>query len=67
MYKGDAVLLDKEKENSFDAIVSRDVVWTLYDPEKAFMRWKNLLKPGVKSSFMMEITGGISRLCVTMY
>ncbi|AKB78913.1 hypothetical protein MSHOH_2430 [Methanosarcina horonobensis HB-1 = JCM 15518] len=48
VYKGDAVLLDKEKENSFDAIVSRDVVWTLYDPEKAFMRWKNLLKPGGK-------------------
>ena len=44
IYKGDAVLLDKEKEASLDAIVSRDVVWTLYDPEKAFIRWKNLLK-----------------------
>jgi SAM-dependent methyltransferase len=44
IYKSDAVLLDKEKGGSLDAIVSRDVVWTLYDPEKAFIRWKNLLK-----------------------
>jgi SAM-dependent methyltransferase len=44
IYQGDAVLLDKEKEDSLDAIVSRDVVWTLYDPEKTFIRWKNLLK-----------------------
>jgi len=42
------VLLDKEKEDSLDAIISRDVVWTLYDPEKAFIRWKNLLKAGGK-------------------
>ncbi|AKJ40174.1 class I SAM-dependent methyltransferase [Methanosarcina barkeri] len=44
IYKSDAVLLDNEKEGSLDAIVSRDVVWTLYDPEKAFIRWKYLLK-----------------------
>ncbi|WP_440945061.1 class I SAM-dependent methyltransferase [Methanosarcina sp. T3] len=48
VYKGDAVLLDEEEEDSLDAIVSRDVVWTLYDPEGAFLRWKNLLKPGGK-------------------
>lgn len=44
IYLGDAVLLEREKEGSLDAIVSRDVVWTLYDPEKAFARWKTLLK-----------------------
>lgn len=48
IYLGDAVLLDQEKEGSFDAIVSRDVVWTIYDPEKAFARWKDLLKEGGK-------------------
>lgn len=48
VYLGDAVLLEEETEESFDAIVSRDVVWTLYDPEKAFIRWKNLLKDGGK-------------------
>lgn len=48
VYQGDAVLLEKEEENSLDAIVSRDVIWTLYDPEKAFIRWKSLLKDGGK-------------------
>lgn len=46
VYLGDAVLLAQEHEASFDAILSRDVVWTLYDPEKAFKRWKSLLKEG---------------------
>lgn len=49
IYLGDAVRLEQEKENSLDAIVSRDVVWTLYDPEKAFVRWHALLKPGGKA------------------
>jgi len=44
VYLGDAILMDREKEESFDAIVSRDVVWTLYDPEEAFRRWRSLLK-----------------------
>lgn len=44
----DAVLLPDEKEESYDAIISRDVVWNLYDPEKALARWKELLKPGGK-------------------
>ena len=48
VYLGDAILLDQEKNECFDAIVSRDVVWTLYDPEKAFKRWKTLLKEGGK-------------------
>jgi SAM-dependent methyltransferase len=45
---GDAVKLDQSRPGSFDAIVSRDVVWTLYDPEQAFVRWKELLREGGK-------------------
>jgi SAM-dependent methyltransferase len=45
---GDAVKLDYCMPNSLDAIVSRDVVWTLYDPEQAFARWKELLREGGK-------------------
>jgi SAM-dependent methyltransferase len=48
VYLGDAIRLDREENESFDAIVSRDVVWTLYDPEKAFKRWRTLLKEGGK-------------------
>lgn len=33
-------------DNTFDLIVSRNVVWTLYNPEQAFMEWKRVLKPG---------------------
>lgn len=33
-------------DKSFDMIVSRNVTWTLYDPEKAFREWFRLLKPG---------------------
>lgn len=46
VYLGDAVKLEEEKEESFDVILSRDVVWTLYSPEEAFCRWKALLKEG---------------------
>ena len=42
----DAVLLPGENRESYDAIVSRDVVWTLYDPETAFAQWAELLRPG---------------------
>ena len=42
----DGVTLPLEQEQSYDVILSRDAVWTLYDPEKAFRRWKAVLKPG---------------------
>jgi SAM-dependent methyltransferase len=45
----DAVLLENFQPDSFDAIVSRDVVWTLYDPAKAFSRWREVLKNGGKA------------------
>lgn len=44
----DGVTLPMEKKKSYDVILSRDVVWTLYNPEKAFRRWKEVLKPGGK-------------------
>lgn len=31
---------------SFDAVVCRNLVWTLPDPEKAFCEWRRLLRPG---------------------
>ena len=42
----DAVTLPDEKNSSYDVLISRDVIWTLYNPEKAFLRWKEVLKPG---------------------
>ena len=44
---GDAEAPPFEHE-SFDAIVSRHVLWTLPNPENAVKAWKNLLKPGGK-------------------
>jgi SAM-dependent methyltransferase len=42
---GDAESLDFYDE-SFDAVVSRWVLWTLPDPEKAITEWMRVLKPG---------------------
>ena len=32
----DAVKLPEERKASYDVIISRDVVWTLYDPSESF-------------------------------
>lgn len=45
-YVGDAADLHTELENSYDAVVCRDVVWTLPDPQKAYTEWYRILKPG---------------------
>ena len=42
---GDVESLDFDCE-SFDAVVSRWVLWTLPDPEKAISEWMRVLKPG---------------------
>ena len=34
------------EDNSFDVIVSRNVTWTLSDPERAYREWYRILKPG---------------------
>ena len=36
------------EENTFDLIVTRNVTWTLYDPVKAYMEWKRVLRPGAR-------------------
>lgn len=33
-------------DSSFDVIISRNVVWTLYNPEKAYEEWNRCLKNG---------------------
>ena len=33
-------------DDTFDLIISRNVTWTLYAPEKAYAEWKRILKPG---------------------
>ena len=33
------------KDNTFDVIVSRNLLWTLPDPEKALTEWRRVLKP----------------------
>lgn len=48
LYLGDAANLNKEKDEVFDVVVCRDVVWTLPDPVKAFGEWKRALKSGGK-------------------
>jgi ubiquinone/menaquinone biosynthesis C-methylase UbiE len=35
-----------EQRESYDAIVTRHLVWTLVDPRAAFKEWYSLLKPG---------------------
>lgn len=33
-------------DGTFDAVVTRNVTWTLPDPEKAYREWHRVLKPG---------------------
>ena len=35
-------------KGKFDAVVTRHVLWTLPNPEKALESWRNVLKPGGK-------------------
>ncbi len=35
-------------DNSFDVVVSRNLIWTLPDPEKAIKEWYRILKPDGK-------------------
>ena len=42
---GDAEHLDFT-DNSFDIVVSRNLLWTLPDPERAVREWRRVLKPG---------------------
>lgn len=44
---GDAELL-LDDDGTYDALVTRHLVWTLTDPEAAFAEWFRVLKPGGK-------------------
>ena len=33
-------------DDTFDLVISRNVVWTIMDAEKAFQEWRRVLKPG---------------------
>ncbi len=33
-------------DHTFDMVICRNVTWTLEDPEKAYVEWKRVLKPG---------------------
>ena len=59
----DGVTLPLEQEQSYDVILSRDAVWTLYDPEKAFRRWKAVCRSMVCSMSPMHICGRWNWLC----
>lgn len=48
--KGDAMSLDFADE-SFDAVVSDYMLWTVPDPEKVFSEWMRVLKPGGTLAF----------------
>lgn len=45
---------------SFDAVISRSLVWTLREPERAFRNWWTLLRPGgrVVAIFGLAPAGG---------
>jgi ubiquinone/menaquinone biosynthesis C-methylase UbiE len=42
---GDAEKLEFESD-TFDVVVSRNLLWTLSQPEKAVMEWRRVMKPG---------------------
>ncbi len=44
-YKMDAHNLEFEDE-SFDLVVSRNMMWTLSDPQKVYSEWMRVLRPG---------------------
>lgn len=34
------------EDNTFDVVISRNVVWALMNPEEVLLQWKRVLKPG---------------------
>ncbi|AMK13690.1 SAM-dependent methyltransferase [methanogenic archaeon mixed culture ISO4-G1] len=46
-YKMDAHNIEFE-DNSFDLIVSRNMMWTLADPKRVYSEWMRVLRPGGK-------------------
>ena len=50
----------KFDDNTFDVVVSRNLLWTLPDPNKAVKEWRRVLKPGgtivISDGFWMNYT-----------
>ena len=50
----------KFNDNTFDVVVSRNLLWTLPDPYKAVKEWRRILKPGgtlvISDGFWMNYT-----------
>lgn len=48
--EAELLLMDPQElafpDESFDMVVSRNLTWTLDDPEKAYAEWKRVLRPG---------------------
>ena len=68
---GDAEHLDFA-DNSFDVVVSRNLLWTLPQPEQALKEWQRVLKPGgrlvVSDGFWMNTTWkSVPRLAMNMF
>src|SRR5699024_7496858 len=45
-FRHDDAVAPSFADGSFDAVVSRYVMWTLHDPLTALTNWKRLLRPG---------------------
>lgn len=45
-FRHDDAVAPSFSDGSLDAVVSRYVMWTLYDPRAALTNWKRLLRPG---------------------
>jgi ubiquinone/menaquinone biosynthesis C-methylase UbiE len=68
---GDAEHLDFP-DDSFDVVVSRNLLWTLPQPELALKEWKRVLKPGgklvVSDGFWMNTTWkSVPRLAMNIF
>ncbi|MFB9275874.1 class I SAM-dependent methyltransferase [Cohnella cellulosilytica] len=63
VYEGDAANLPREEDDTYDAVVCRDVVWTLPDPVGAYREWFRVLKPGGRlvvfdGNYLFELPSG---------
>ena len=68
---GDAEHLDFT-DNTFDVVVSRNLLWTLPRPDQALKEWQRVLKPGgklvISDGFWMNTTWkSVPRLAMNMF
>ena len=51
-------------DSSFDAIISRHVVWTMTDPQSAFREWIRVVRPGGRIIWLDGLQPGTTRHAV---